>query len=186
MSIGVVKVKQVVALAILLVGLCGKWVGAEVHHVVGGDRGWDPSTDVGSWSSGRTFRVGDKIWFTYSMVHGNIAELKTKEEYESCDVTNPIRMYTDGLDNILLEEEGIRYFVSSNSKSCKKGLKLHVEVMPQRTHDHDPDSQKVSTSEGSASTFADGPTPSGTANLGASYVFLVAGFWLSYLIFMGI
>lgn len=35
--------------------------GAQVHHVVGEDRGWDPSSDVASWSSQRVFRVGDKI-----------------------------------------------------------------------------------------------------------------------------
>lgn len=35
--------------------------GVQVHHVVGDDRGWDPSTDVASWSSKRVFRVGDKI-----------------------------------------------------------------------------------------------------------------------------
>lgn len=33
----------------------------ETHHVVGGDRGWDVDSDIGSWSAGRTFRVGDKI-----------------------------------------------------------------------------------------------------------------------------
>lgn len=35
--------------------------GAPVHHVVGEDRGWDPSTDITSWYSQRVFRVGDKI-----------------------------------------------------------------------------------------------------------------------------
>lgn len=53
----------IVALVIISVSLGGKWVGvgAQVHHVVGGDRGWDPSSDVSSWPSGRIFRVGDKI-----------------------------------------------------------------------------------------------------------------------------
>lgn len=54
-------VKTVVALAVISVSLCGKWVAAEVNHLVGGDHGWDSSTDVASWSSGRTFRIGDKI-----------------------------------------------------------------------------------------------------------------------------
>ena len=35
--------------------------GMETHHVVGGDRGWDVDSDIGSWSAGRMFRVGDKI-----------------------------------------------------------------------------------------------------------------------------
>ncbi|EEF33956.1 Cucumber peeling cupredoxin, putative [Ricinus communis] len=175
----------VLALGVVLISVVsgGKWVEAAdnnrvTHHVVGGDRGWDSSTDMGSWSAARTFRVGDRIWFTYSMVQGRIAELRTKEEYESCDVSNPIRMYTDGLDAISLEQEGIRYFVSSDSNSCKNGLKLHVEVLPHQTTD----SPKVITSEGSVSAIAAGPTPSGSAQLGASCVFLMAGLWLSYFI----
>lgn len=36
-------------------------VEAQVHHVVGGDVGWDPSTDIASWSAGKIFMVGDKI-----------------------------------------------------------------------------------------------------------------------------
>lgn len=31
------------------------------HHVVGDDRGWDPSSDLLYWSSARIFRVGDNI-----------------------------------------------------------------------------------------------------------------------------
>ncbi|PRQ28301.1 putative cupredoxin [Rosa chinensis] len=42
--------------------LGGNWVGAQVHHVVGGDRGWDPAnSDLTSWSSGKSFMVGDTL-----------------------------------------------------------------------------------------------------------------------------
>ncbi|GMH30264.1 hypothetical protein Nepgr_032107 [Nepenthes gracilis] len=106
---------------------------AQVHHVVGDDRGWDESCDIASWSAGRVFRVGDFIWFTYSAAVEKIVELKSKEEFESCDSSNPIGMYTDGLDKVLLDREGIRYFASGNPESCKKGLKLPVHVMPNST-----------------------------------------------------
>ena len=75
--------------------LGGKWVGAQVYHVVGSDRGWNPSIDMASWSFDRSFRVGDKIWFAYSVAQESIVELKTKVEYESCDMSNSIRMYSD-------------------------------------------------------------------------------------------
>ncbi|KAG8655788.1 mavicyanin [Manihot esculenta] len=171
-------VKTVVALAVISVSLCGKWVAAEVNHLVGGDHGWDPSTDVASWSSGRTFRIGDKIWFAYSMAQGTIAELKTKEEYDSCDISNPIRMYTNGLDSISLHEEGIRYFVSTNSKICKKGLKLHVEVTSEKSGTCD----DIPKSEDSALAVAAGPTASDSTHVGASGVMfmLLSGIWLSY------
>ncbi|MBA0694712.1 hypothetical protein Goari_004986, partial [Gossypium aridum] len=92
--------KMVMVLVFMAASTGVKWVGAQVHHVVGGDRGWDPSFDVASWSSGRIFRVGDKICFPYSAAQEGIVEVKSKDEYESCDVGNPIRMYTVGLDGI--------------------------------------------------------------------------------------
>ncbi|GAV65202.1 Cu_bind_like domain-containing protein [Cephalotus follicularis] len=168
-------VKVVLAMIIIsLIGLGGKWVGAQVvHHVVGGDRGWDPSSDVASWSSGRVFKVGDKIWFTYSAAQESIVEVKSKEEYEACDVGSPIRMYTDGIDSISLVEQGLRYFVSSKSESCKNGLKLHVEVIPRQS----PVQMipEVASSEASAIALADGPTtPSASSHLGASFGLLFA------------
>ncbi len=67
---GLKNIVVVVALVIISMSLEVNWVGAQVHHVVGGDRGWDPSTDISSWCSGRIFRVGDKIckplYFTLS------------------------------------------------------------------------------------------------------------------------
>lgn len=66
--------------------------------------------------------------FAYSTAHDSIVELGSVEEYESCDLSNPIRMYTDGVDKISLDGEGIRYFASGNIENCKKGLKLPVNV----------------------------------------------------------
>ncbi|KAF5472711.1 hypothetical protein F2P56_009405 [Juglans regia] len=164
----------VFALFIISVSLGGKWVGAQVHHVVGDDRGWDPASDLSSWSSGKTFRVGDKIWFTYSSAKESIAEVKSKEEYEACDVSNPIKMYTDGLESISLDGEGVRYFASSKAESCRNGLKLHVEVLPQGGPENIP---KVAASKGTVGAVADGPTtPSGTAHLMGSLILLAVGF----------
>uniref|UniRef100_A0A2N9IW17 Phytocyanin domain-containing protein n=1 Tax=Fagus sylvatica TaxID=28930 RepID=A0A2N9IW17_FAGSY len=138
----------VVALVIISMSLEVNWVGAQ------------------GAPCGR--RVGDKIWFTYSAAQESIIELKGKEEYESCDISNPIKMYTDGLDGISLDGEGIRYFVSSKPESCKNGLKLHVEVVPEGT----PEIPKIASS-----TLASGPTtPSGSAHLIGSSILLAFGF----------
>ncbi|KAG5561285.1 hypothetical protein RHGRI_004346 [Rhododendron griersonianum] len=156
---GVILVKLFVATVVVSVGIGGKWVGAQVQHVVGGDRGWDASSDLGTWSSDRIFAVGDKIY--------KVVEVKSKEEYESCDVSNPIKMYTNGLDSLTLDKEGIRYFASWKPESCKNGLKLHVEVQsPQAKHL----SHTVVTPE----VMADGPTtPSASAQLyGLSHALL--------------
>ncbi|CAH9058958.1 unnamed protein product [Cuscuta europaea] len=126
--IGVMEVAYMFVLVLVAIG-----VEAQEHYVVGGDRGWETSNFVHYnylSSSPRIFRVGDVIWFTYSAAQDNIVEVGSLEEYESCDLTNPIRMYTDGLNKISLDEEGIRYFTSGNIENCRNGLKLPVNVQP--------------------------------------------------------
>ncbi|KAJ6426170.1 hypothetical protein OIU84_026703 [Salix udensis] len=162
--------KTLMALVIVLVSLN---VGAQVHHIVGGDHGWHPYTDIGSWSSATTFRVGDKIWFTHSAAQGRIAEVETREEYLACDVSNPIRMYSDDSDGISLDGEGVRYFTNTNSEKCRNGLKLHVEVVPDAT------TPEV-TSEGSDKAIAAPPESSAaSSHFGASFALLMAGFWIA-------
>ncbi|GMN36454.1 hypothetical protein TIFTF001_006019 [Ficus carica] len=127
--------------------------------------------------------------FTYSAAQGSVAELGSRKEYEACDLSKPIRMFTDGLDAISLEMEGIRYFVSSSSEHCKNGLKLHVEVLPKHNYpgagilqvtaseEHQAIAQAQAQAQAQArATAADGPTsPSGSAHLGASPVLLGFG-----------
>ncbi|XP_042519452.1 uclacyanin 1-like [Macadamia integrifolia] len=131
---GLLLVSIIVVVSVSLGG--GRGVSAEeateIHHVVGGDRGWDIATDIAAWSADRVFRVGDKIWFAYSAAGESIVELGSREELEACDVTNPIRMYTDGLDSITLEGVGSRFFASGRPENCRKGLKLNVDVLPQQ------------------------------------------------------
>ncbi|KAE8708928.1 Fumarylacetoacetase [Hibiscus syriacus] len=182
--------KMAMALVVTMAPSLGlKWVVAaqQHHHVVGDDRGWDPSSNIATWSSGRSFRVGDKIWFAYSAEQGSVVELKSKDEYESCDVRNPIRMYRDGLESIELVEEGIRYFVSSKPESCKKGLKLHVEVTPFGNPDTETPrvtaavDNSVSTVADVMSTVADAiapTTPSESVQLYGNFMLLFVGLWL--------
>ncbi|XP_010270093.1 PREDICTED: mavicyanin-like [Nelumbo nucifera] len=147
-------------LVLISVSAGGRWVVAQVHHVVGDDRGWDSSSDIGAWSSGRIFRVGDNLWFAYSIAQESIVELRSKEELESCDVSNPIRMYTNGLDSVSLDVEGTRYFTSGRPENCKQGLKLNVEVLPQQNTENQQQPMIISTV-----VEATGPTPSAAASI---------------------
>ncbi|XP_076945783.1 early nodulin-like protein 12 [Bidens hawaiensis] len=124
-------VKLLVALFILTV--VSGWIlaGAQVvHHVVPFDRDSNTSTDVGSWPSGRVFQVGDSLSFKYFLPHEIFVELASMEEYHSCNLTNPIKMYTDVENQVALVEEGVRYFASGSYDKCKNGAKLHVPVGP--------------------------------------------------------
>jgi len=157
------------------------------HHLVGDDRGWDVSNDVNSWASGKVFRVGDNVWFSYSAAQEKVAELGSKEEYETCDISNPIKMYTDGLNSVRLDGEGSRYFVSGMPESCKNGLKLHVNVLPpQQQQQQQLAESKIPTS--TKAVLAGSPTypPSATPELpiGLSTLLLVGlALHLCYLAF---
>ncbi|XP_058081091.1 umecyanin-like [Magnolia sinica] len=174
---GAVSMRGLLVILAVAISVSDGW--AKVHHVVGGDRGWDPSTNVADWSSGKIFRVGDKIWFTYSAASEGIAEVKSKDEFESCDISNPIRMYMDGLDKVALDSAGPRYFASSRSDSCKNGLKLHVEVQQQSDTNN-----QTATSASTVHALAAAPTiPSRSSTIQASSAIIWSG--LALLCFMG-
>lgn len=89
-------------------------------------------------------------------------------------------MFTDGLDSILLDGEGIRYFVSGKTENCKNGLKLHVEVVPD---EHTRENPKVTTSEASATGLAAAPTSPSRASvrISESFVLFFVGLGLCFM-----
>lgn len=99
-----------------------------VEHVVGDDRGWDPHSDFHGWASRKIFRVGDNLWFAYASGEQSVIELKSKEDFEACDISNPIRVYNGGVDSVPLVNEGTRYFSSRRVEDCQNGMKLLINV----------------------------------------------------------
>ncbi|KAM0942547.1 putative Phytocyanin domain, cupredoxin [Dioscorea sansibarensis] len=144
-----------------------------MNHVVGGDQGWDAASDLSSWSLNKIFRVGDNIWFTYSAAREGVLEVRSKDEFESCDVSNPIKMFTGGLDEVVLDGVGARYFVGGRPEDCHNGLKLHVQVLAVSSDESDQLTNVVE--EG----VADGPEPSGSAPL-------ISIMFMSSLMFIGL
>ncbi|MQM18625.1 hypothetical protein Taro_051620 [Colocasia esculenta] len=165
-------VMVVLALGLAMAALTPS-AGAEPgHHVVGGDRGWDVASNIAKWSHGEVFKVGDSIWFAYSAGDESIVELGSKAEFDSCDLSNPIRMFTDGLNEVPLEGEGPRYFASGRPESCRGGLKLHVAVQPQEeAAAQAPVASAVPGGE--AVLGADGPSVCGSHSLGVSFLVCV-------------
>lgn len=101
-----------------------------VQHVVGDDRGWDPSySDFQGWASSKIFQVGDNLWFAYASAQQNVLELKSQEELEKCDLSNPTQLYNGGLDAVALVKDGSRYFSSGRMEDCRNGMKFHINVI---------------------------------------------------------
>ncbi|GLJ41597.1 hypothetical protein SUGI_0860820 [Cryptomeria japonica] len=104
------------------------------QHVVGDDRGWDPTSDFKGWASHKIFHVGDihlfrNFRFAYASSQQSILELKSREEFENCDVSNPIKLYDGGLDVVPLIEMGDIYFTSGNAEDYQHGMKVHINVL---------------------------------------------------------
>ncbi|XP_057864671.1 early nodulin-like protein 3 [Cryptomeria japonica] len=99
------------------------------QHVVGDNRGWDPASDFKGWASRKIFHVRDNLWFAYASSQQSVLELKSQEEFENCDVSNPIKLYDGGLDAVPLIEMGDRYFTNGNVEDCQCGMKVHINVL---------------------------------------------------------
>ncbi|GLJ42316.1 hypothetical protein SUGI_0876120 [Cryptomeria japonica] len=99
------------------------------QHVVGNDRGWDPASNFKGWASRKIFHDGDNLWFAYASSQQSVLELKSREEFENCDVSNPIKLYDGGLDVVPLIEMGDRYFTSGNAKDYQCGMKVHINFL---------------------------------------------------------
>lgn len=99
-----------------------------VQHLVGEDKGWAPHSDFDGWASGKIFQVGDNLWFAYASGEQSVLELKSQEEWEVCNISNPIRLYKGGVDSVPLVDVGSRFFTTGRVEDCRNGMKLHINV----------------------------------------------------------
>lgn len=53
----------------------------------------------------------------------------TRDDYNSCNKSKPIKEYKDGNTKIELSRSGPHYFISGADGNCEKGEKLFVVVM---------------------------------------------------------
>ncbi|CAF1696651.1 unnamed protein product, partial [Brassica oleracea] len=95
-------------------------------YFVGDTSGWDISSDLESWPLGKRFSVGDVLMFQYSSTH-SVYEV-AKDNFQSCNTTDPIRTFTNGNTTIALSKPGDRFFVCGNRLHCFAGMRLQVNV----------------------------------------------------------
>ncbi|PON63201.1 Cupredoxin [Parasponia andersonii] len=98
-------------------------------YVAGDSLGWTipPNTSFYSdWASSKTFEIGDQVLFNWTgtWTH-NVAELSTREEYESC--TKPGIVIGSGY-TANLTSNGSRFFICTVDNHCDLGMKMIVTV----------------------------------------------------------
>ncbi|KAM0934577.1 putative Phytocyanin domain, cupredoxin [Dioscorea sansibarensis] len=96
-------------------------------YTVGDSKGWTLGEDYSTWLSGKTFKIGDSLVFTYSSSSHDVAEVN-KADYDSCTQNNIIKTYKDGNTKIALNTTGSRYFICTFNTHCTQGMKLEVSV----------------------------------------------------------
>ncbi|KAG6627985.1 early nodulin-like protein 1 [Carya illinoinensis] len=104
--------------------------------LVGGkENSWASPSSADSliqWAEKTRFRVGDFLVFNYDPNTDSVLQV-TKEEYESCSNSNPVKEYKGGKTKVELDRSGPFYFISKAEGKCKKGQRLTVIVL---SHGH--------------------------------------------------
>ncbi|XVF35681.1 hypothetical protein REPUB_Repub18cG0167200 [Reevesia pubescens] len=89
------------------------------------------SDSLNKWAETSRFRIGDSLVWKYDGGKDSVLQV-TKEDYASCNTSNPIAEYKDGNTKVKLEKSGPFYFISGAKGHCEQGQKLLVVVLSQR------------------------------------------------------
>ncbi|RZR73568.1 hypothetical protein BHM03_00025733 [Ensete ventricosum] len=106
--------------------------GAYVFYV-GGRDGWvsNPSETYDSWAGRNRFQVNDTLVFRYSNGTDSVLVV-TKQDYDGCNVSNPIQKLEGGDSMFNLDRSGPFFFISGVPDNCRKGQKMVVVVLAVR------------------------------------------------------
>ncbi|CAM9000116.1 unnamed protein product [Rhodiola kirilowii] len=100
--------------------------GQTTTYTVGDTDGWSSGTDYTTWVSRKSFKVGDKLVFTYLPNH-DVLEV-SKANYETCTSSSPISSDNSGSTTISLTAVGKRYFICGKIGHCLQGMLLEVDT----------------------------------------------------------
>ncbi|PQQ14333.1 blue copper protein [Prunus yedoensis var. nudiflora] len=96
-------------------------------YTVGDSSGWTSGVDYSTWTSGKTFAVGDSLAFNYGS--GHTVDEVSGSDYKTCTVGNSITSDSSGATTIPLKAAGTRYFICAVVGHCGMGMKLSVNVV---------------------------------------------------------
>ncbi|KAJ0981427.1 hypothetical protein J5N97_009682 [Dioscorea zingiberensis] len=116
---------SILLFALLLVSCLS--LGSSTDYTVGDTNGWSNGVDYSSWTSGKTFAVGDSLAFNYAPGVHTVAEVSSSD-YDSCSTSNAINTDSSGTTTVALKTSGTRYFICGVPGHCSNGMKLSVTV----------------------------------------------------------
>ncbi|KAJ4869865.1 hypothetical protein Rs2_11002 [Raphanus sativus] len=133
---------------------------ATSFYEVGDTNGW--TTKMGldyykTWSSSKTFYVGDSLIFQYKHLH-NVLEVSF-EDYESCNPNSALTTYHSEYEPVKLNRTGHYYFICGVPGHCESGQKLEVLVVAPASLQNTP---ATTTQQNNSSTSNSNPKPNPT------------------------
>ncbi|KAF7059297.1 hypothetical protein CFC21_066218 [Triticum aestivum] len=114
------------ALVALLVASCAAAAAATTFDV-GDGHGWQTGLDYTTWTSDKTFAVGDTLVFNYTSKAHTVTEVN-KSGYDACSGGNSLSNDDSGATTITLTTPGVHYFICDVAGHCAGGMKLAVTV----------------------------------------------------------
>ncbi|XP_051152551.1 stellacyanin-like isoform X2 [Andrographis paniculata] len=74
-----------------------------------------------SWASEHGFQVGDVLG-NHTVAH------VTKASYDTCNITNPIELITEGPANVTLDSIGENHYICTRGRHCSFGQKISINI----------------------------------------------------------
>ncbi|WZZ50040.1 hypothetical protein YC2023_050147 [Brassica napus] len=99
---------------------------AASFYEVGDFNGWTTMMGVAyykTWSSSKTFHVGDALIFQYNKDIHNVIEVSFRD-YESCNPNSALARYKSEYEPVKLNRTGHYYFICGFTGHCEDGQKL--------------------------------------------------------------
>ncbi|XP_055819331.1 stellacyanin [Solanum dulcamara] len=79
------------------------------------------------WSKNHLFKLGDSLLFLYPPSEDSVIQV-TKQNYNSCNLKNPILYMNNGNSLFNITRPGEIYFTSGAEGHCEKLQKLHISI----------------------------------------------------------
>ncbi|KAL5581344.1 hypothetical protein UlMin_013786 [Ulmus minor] len=169
--------KNTFCLVLLFVALITKEALA-AQLLVGGSQGWETTTDLDSWASGQTFKVGDQLVFKYSSGLHSVVELANEDAYKNCDLGTSLDSKNTGNDVLKLNKPGTRYFACGTLGHCSEGMKVKIKVVAGNASSSPASSSSSppSSSSSSPSSTTSTSAASTSCSFAAIFVLLASSF----------
>ncbi|CAA7394450.1 unnamed protein product [Spirodela intermedia] len=137
---------------------------AGVQFRVGGSMGWRvPAGDAESynqWAERNRFKIGDSLLFAYPAGRDSVL-LVTKEGFDGCDTASPpaASLGADGNTVFTFDRSGPFFFISGAGDNCRKGEKMVVIVLADRSNRSSPTAAPPSTPPSTPPPASGTPAP---------------------------